>query len=262
MTRPTMAGIIVTALIIFSLWYIAMCAYLYFQQHSLIYFPDTSRFEQCANFIDAQKIVHNGTRMYYKDNGNRLAIFYHGNAGTACESRKMKDFLEEQGYSYLFVEYAGYANDPRKPSMGLILQDVRNAAGFAKAKHPKKVVVIGESLGSGAASYHTFIASPDAAVLIVPFNSFRGLAKEKYPLFPVSSLLTETYDNGKWLERYQGNVLIIHGDADTTISQRHSRELFSLLPSKNKTYASIEGADHNSVYDSKKTWDALREAMG
>ena len=95
----------------------------------------------------------------------------------------------------------------------------------------------------------------------MPFNSFKELAQEKYPLFPVSLLLTETYDNEKWLKGYQGNALIVHGDADSTIPQRHSRKLFGSLATKNKEYASIGGADHNEVYDFQETWDVIREAL-
>ena len=121
---------------------------------------------------------------------------------------------------------------------------------------------MGESLGSGAASYHASIASTDAVVLVVPFNSFKELAQEKYPFFPVSSLLTETYNNEQWLEGYKGKVLIIHGDADSTIPQHHSKKLFGSLPTKNKEYAAIESADHNNVYDAQETWDAIERALG
>jgi fermentation-respiration switch protein FrsA (DUF1100 family) len=261
MTKAKMAEIILTALAVAALWYVAMCAYLYFNQKSLIYFPDSSSFEQCPNFADAEKVVHKGTRMYYKHNGSTLAVFYHGNAGTACENRRLKEFLEQRNYSYLFVEYAGYANDKREPSYSLIVEDVKNAAEYASTLKMKKVVVIGESIGSGAASYHASLANPEAAILVVPFNSFAELGREKYPLFPVAWLLTERYDNALWLKNYKGRVLIVHGDADNIVPQHHSKKLFDSLTTADKAYASIKGAGHNDVYDFNETWDAIGKAL-
>jgi pimeloyl-ACP methyl ester carboxylesterase len=254
-------GILLSLAIAVIIWYAVMCIYLYFNQKSLVYFPDASSFEHCANFKDAEQITWKGTRMYYKNNGSKVAVFYHGNAGTACDNKRMKEFLEKLNYSYVFVEYAGYANDKRKPGYSLILQDVEHTIEFVKTLKPKKVIVMGESLGSGAAAYHASIAEPNVAVLIVPFNSFRELAQEKYPLYPVSLLLTERYDNEKWLKSYTGNVLLIHGTKDSTVPMHHSRKLFNTLPTKDKTYAAIENADHNDVYEFRGTWDAVERAL-
>jgi len=65
--------------------YVGLGVYLYVKQASYIYFPDATNFQTCPFFKDAEKIVHNNTRMYYKQNGDQLAVIYHGNAGSACD---------------------------------------------------------------------------------------------------------------------------------------------------------------------------------
>ncbi|MFC1756459.1 hypothetical protein ACFLY1_00730, partial [Patescibacteria group bacterium] len=72
-------------------------------------------FKSCTFFQDSQKINIGGTRAYYKENSKKLILFYHGNAGSACDRSFLRDEFQKLGYSYIFVEYTGYSNDSRKP---------------------------------------------------------------------------------------------------------------------------------------------------
>ncbi len=196
-------------------------------------------------------MVFNGTRFYFKKVSKDIVIVhYHGNADTACNNSSLKNFFEEFKTSVIFAEYSGYSDDGKKPSIKLILKDVENIHNFIKKKGFKHVIVFGQSLGSGAASYEAFLGGVDCLILATPFSSISDVAKSKYPIFPVSLLLTENYDNEKWLKKYRGNILILHGNRDSVIPYRFSKKLFNSLKTKNKEYVLIEGKGHNDIWSS------------
>lgn len=178
----------------------------------------------------------------------KIIILYHGNAGSVCNRGYVKDILEKTGASLLFVEYAGYANDTQTPSQKLILNDVRNIQHYLQNNHYQKVVVYGESIGSGPASYHASLGTVDQLILVAPFSRLKDIATDKFPIYPIDLLLTENYDNISWLTEYMGDVAIFHGNKDDVIPHEFSQKLFDGIPSKNKSYFLIDEAGHNDIF--------------
>lgn len=75
--------------------YFLVGLYLFFFQKSMIYFPNDQDFESCTGFKDYEKINHNGTRFYLKQISDQAIIYYHGNAGSACDRSFIKDLFEQ-----------------------------------------------------------------------------------------------------------------------------------------------------------------------
>ncbi len=117
---------------IFVVFYVVFGVYLTINQENIIYQPWSQDFDSCIGFKDAQKVTHNGTRMYVRSGERGVVVLYHGNAGSACH----RDFYAEQfikaGYGYIVVEYAGYSNDTRKTTHKLVKQDVVNVVSYIK----------------------------------------------------------------------------------------------------------------------------------
>lgn len=231
--------------------YILFGIYLFLNQKSMIYYPNNQDFEECSGFKDYQKINHNGTRFYYKHgSADKVIIYYHGNAGSACDRSYFKNVFEQSNASLIFVEYAGYSNDKKKPSRNLILKDVQNVHNYVRQNPYKNVIVYGQSIGAGAASYHAFLGNVNHLILVTPFSRLRDVAQSQYIIYPVSILLTEKYDNIKWLQNYEGKIIILHGDKDFIIPQKFSQKLFDEIPTKNKEYLLIKGKGHNDIWSS------------
>ena len=150
----------------------------------------------------------------------------------------------------IFAEYAGFSNDDVKPSRGLILKDVENIHAYVVEKEFKSVIVYGQSIGSGAASYHAYLGDVDDLALITPFSRLDDVVQSKYIIYPAFILLREKYDNVGWLKNYQGSLLIVHGDNDLVIPHKFSQKLFDEIPGKNKKYILIEGMGHNDIWSS------------
>jgi pimeloyl-ACP methyl ester carboxylesterase len=243
----------------FVVMYIFLCILLYLNQRSLIYFPGRQDFNSCAGFRDYEKLEHKGTRFYFKNASKSALVYYHGNAGSACDRAFLKPLFERSNRSILFVEYTGYSSDKKKPSMKAILADIRNIHDFLEKRRLTKNTVVGLSIGASAAAYHASLGGVDKVLLIAPFSTMEGRAKAEYWMFPVSLLLTEKYDNVRWLSSFKGDVMIIHGDADRVIPDRHSRKLFETLSTEKKEYVSVNGYGHNDIWDAELTSEKVNE---
>jgi len=103
--------------------------------------------------------------------------------------------------------------------------------------------VIGESIGSGPAS---FLASmnppPEKIVLVVPFDTFLSVASEHMPYFPVGAMLKDNWDNVSALRGYSGPIDIFGAIDDQIIPCEHAKRLAAAL--KNANLVLIEGG-HN-----------------
>jgi hypothetical protein len=216
----------------------------------MIYFPSAQDFDSCPGFSAYEKVRYNGTRMYVKNQSLDVIVYYHGNAGSACDRSITSSVFEETGSSVLYVEYAGYSNDPQSPSRERILGDVRNVQVFIEEKGYESVTVYGQSIGSGPASYHASLGGVDRVILVTPFARLSDVAQSQFPMYPVGLLLQEDYDNGAWLSEYDGEVIILHGDQDEVIADRFSRDLYEELQTEKKEYVLIEGVGHNDIWRS------------
>jgi fermentation-respiration switch protein FrsA (DUF1100 family) len=245
--------------------YIGYGAYLFVAQKSIIYYPDfpvKSDFYDCPAFEDTEKVDMSGTRAYYKHVGERIVVVYHGNAGSACDRDYLKSIFEDAGYSYLFVEYAGYGGEGKKPSRKLLLEDAENVVSFLKTKNYKETILFTESIGAGVASHHASLLSPDKMLFIAPFDSLANVAKSHFPfnLYPtilLTKLSKENYDNVPLLQKYKGELVVIHGTKDSIIPMKHGKALYDKVPTLNKKFIAIEGAGHNDIYSFDALWSAI-----
>ncbi len=232
---------------IFVLMYIVFGGLIFVYQRDSIYFPDKQDFYNCPGFKDADKININGTRAYFKKNSDKLIVFYHGNAGSACQRANLLEIFNEPTISFLFVEYTGYSNSNDKPTKNALFKNVTDVNGFIQKYNFSSVYVIGESLGSALASYHASLNSNYKLLLISPFYKLANIAKSSYPIYPISFMLLDNYDNSKYVNTFN-TVTIIHGEQDQIIPILESKKYFENITSKNKQFISIPGAGHNGLY--------------
>ncbi len=240
---------IINYILIITSFYVLFGLFLFFAQKSFIYYPNSENFDNCNGFFDYEKIYFNNTRFYLKQKNNEnVIIYYHGNAGSACDRSNLKFIFEKSNYSLIFVEYAGYSNDSQKPSIDLILNDVQNINHYIVQNEYKNVTIYAESIGSAMASYHAFLGNVDNLVLINPFSRLEDVAQSKFPIYPTRFFLTEKYDNIKWLKEYNSSLLIIHAENDIVIPKKFSEDLFKNIKHANKNYIIIKNAEHNNIW--------------
>ncbi len=251
----------VKALRVLVFVYLLLGTLLFFFQEKIIYRPSSQDFERCSAFADAENVEYQGARMYVKENGPRIAVIYHGNAGSACDREYLASLMESSGYSYAVVEYTGYSNDGRTPTHERIKENVRSVSDFLAQRAYQEVVVVGESIGTGAASYHASIDAPSKLILVTPFADLYDVAKSHFWFYPTSLLVDNAFDNQALLQNYMNEVLILHGDEDRVIPLQSAKKLFDTLPASRKEFVLLEGAGHNSIFEFEETYAEIFESL-
>lgn len=245
------------ALGIFLLFYVGFGVFLVFSQEKIVYQPAVQDFTACTAFSAAEKVESEGTRMYVNVIPKQpVVVLYHGNAGSACDRYFYAEQFSLAGYGYVVVEYAGYSNDSRIPSHKLLKQDVRNVIAYLEERGTTPVYVVGESIGTGLASYHASLEPPERLLLISPFTDLQAVAAERFWFYPTSLLVDNAFDNTQALSNYDGETMIIHGTSDTIIPYQLGEALFASLAEK-KEFVTIGGAGHNNLF----TYPAMYQAL-
>lgn len=250
----------IIALSIFVIFYISFGVFLTLKQESVVYHPFPQDFDSCSDFSSAEKIEHHDTRMYVKDSTKPTIVLYHGNAGSACDRYFYANLFSQAGYGYIVVEYAGYSNDTKDPTHNLLKQDVENVISYIKENGIDSPIIVGESIGTGLASYHTSPAPPARLLLISPFTDLADVASNRFWFYPTSLLVDNAFDNVSNLKNYSGETTIIHGAEDSIIPYKLGSKLHQSL-SGNSQLITIEAAGHNDLFTKPSTYEALNNFL-
>ena len=250
---------VTTLLTAFACAYLFFGGLLYFSQEKIVYVPDNRSIETCEALPGSQLITHEDTRMYIKDNGSKVMVLYHGNAGNACDRSYITKTFESMGYSYILVEYRGYGGDGKNPSHAGVKRNVKDVTDYLETKKYSEVLVVGESIGSGPALLHTSIMAPSSLILINPFRNLPALAKSVIWYYPFSFLIKNDFKNDSLIAEFKGNLLIVSSAKDEIIPPSHGERLFALSPSQNKQYVPVKNATHNTVYQSVEAIKAIQD---
>ncbi len=164
--------------------------------------------------------------------GQRVVLFFHGN-GDGWDGAAVANRLNAgAGVGVLLLEYRGYGGNPGQPDEAGFYADGRaalawlNAQGFAM----DRIVLVGNSIGSGAATDLASTTHPAGLVLISAFTSLPAVVGEKLPWLPMRWLVHDRYDNQAKIAAVDAPILLLHGAADTMIGPAHSAALQAANP--------------------------------
>ncbi|MEM6775350.1 MAG: alpha/beta hydrolase, partial [Pseudomonadota bacterium] len=116
--------------------------------------------------------------------------------------------------------------------------------------------LVGESLGSGVASYLAghFARQVGGVLLVTPFTSLTDVAKQHYGFLPVDTLLSERYDSVAALGDFDGPVAFLIAGNDEVVPAELGRSLHAGFGGP-KWLQEQPGAGHNTLnYDPAADW--------
>ena len=229
---------------------------LYLAQRSLLYLPDRSRpqlgrladlgvREVAVNTADGLSLVS-----WYRppDNGAPVVVYFHGNGGHIGYRADRMRRVAEAGFGVLMPEYRGYGGNPGSPSETGLFADGEAALNFLRAEgiDLRRLVLYGESLGTGVAVY--LAAQHDVAALILesPFTSIAAVAQYHYPVVPVAWLLRDRFDSGSRIENVKAPFLVVHGGRDQIVPTRFTKALYAIAPEPKEIWFSAD-AGHEDL---------------
>jgi len=175
-------------------------------------------------------------------------IYFHGNGGNISHRAEKVRPLLEAGHGVLLVSYRGYGGNPGTPSETGLIADGRAAYEFLMQREvpPRRVVLLGESLGSGVAVPIAAAHDVGAVILEAPFTSAAEVGQRAYPLVPVAWLIKDRFDSLSLIGRINAPLLIVHGENDRVVPVSFGRELFEAA-AEPKQGVFLPGAEHGNL---------------
>jgi pimeloyl-ACP methyl ester carboxylesterase len=245
-----------TILALLAAGYIAICAYLYFAQESLLFFPQRASQTELDAFARG-----NGFEPWTNAAGQRIGwrattgdptralLVFHGNGGFAL-GRNYEALRQHDADSptlYL-LEYPGYGARPGTPSSASMTAAALDAFDTLAADPARRIEIMGQSLGTGVACA-VAAARPDRVagiVLVTPYDSLASGAAAHYPWLPVRWLMRHRFDSDRNLARYHGPVAFLIAGRDGTIPPRLAERLYAGYGGPKKQWIAPQ-AGHNDL---------------
>ena len=220
--------------------YAALVGGLFLFQRQLIYFPDKTRPELAGlEQLGVREIVlatEDGLSLlsWYLPGhpGRPVILYFHGNGGHLGHRVERLLRFAREGYGVLMLEYRGYGGNPGTPTENGFYTDARAALGFLEHEGvaANRLVLYGESLGSGVAV--ELAAQHDVAgvILEAPFTSVAEVAQCHFPYIPAARLVIDRFDSRSRIGKVRAPILVLHGERDRVVPVRFGRALFEAAP--------------------------------
>lgn len=237
--------------------YVGIIVVLYLAQRQILYYPiginNAPEGVSQLTAIDTQNRGYSPEGWFIPPTGEYKSVIlhFHGNAGNVASRYTAFLPLLATGYGALFAEYSGYNGNHGKPSKDNIIADADGYIQklFELGYEAKDIVVYGESLGSGPASYVATKYDVPTLILQVPYDSIAAVAKKKYPfIIGLDYLLKDNFDNVEYLTNYKGRSLFLLAERDNVIPTIHGETLYNSV-SEPKLLHVFKGAGHNDIYE-------------
>jgi hypothetical protein len=179
-------------------------------------------------------------------------IYSHGNAcdlGQSCDL--LEDICEHVGLVTCGYDYQGYGQSEPKlnPSFRATKENLLttikyvNSLGFTN----DKIILYGQSIGSGPSTYGAGQVSIGGLILHSPFKSLVKTQVDQSCMNLVTPLV-DGFSNDKNIKMVKCPVFIIHGDKDHIVPHSHGQTLSTLAPNLYKLHT-VKHAGHNDVIE-------------
>jgi uncharacterized protein len=179
-------------------------------------------------------------------------LFTHGNGGNLSFRGDMAAELARlTGAGVFLVEYPGYGRSEGTPTEAgcYAAGDAAYAWVTTEGKVPPgRVVLLGESLGSGVAVDLATRHDHRALVLMCPFTSLPAAARSHYPFLPTHTLMRSRFDSLSKIGRCPRPLLVAHGTDDRVVPYWQGEALFAAA-NEPKEFLRLEGYHHNLAGD-------------
>ncbi|MBK1833700.1 alpha/beta hydrolase [Roseibacillus ishigakijimensis] len=185
-----------------------------------------------------------------------ILLWSHGNAEDAGQVRELAPWLEERGLGAFFYDYPGYGLSRGRADEEGVYRSAEAAWLFLREKGhaEEEIVLLGQSLGSGAASFLAREKKAGGLILVSPFKSaFRVVTRRKIVPW-------DRFDNWAHLQGVEMPLLVIHGEEDEVVPFSHGEALVGRHEGR-KRFLALPGVGHNDLWGQagEEVLDALHE---
>lgn len=261
--------VLVGTIIVFAALYVLVCVLLYFNQESLIFFPDKLPknfrfgFQQPFEEVSIKTPDSNqlNALLFKADSSKGVILYLHGNAGALNTWGEVAKTYTDLHYDVLMLDYRGYGKSTGKiENEQQFFSDLQQAYNFLKEQYPEnQIIVLGYSIGTGGASYLAVNNHPHMLILQAPYFSLVDMMKRHYSFIP-TFILKYKFETDKYLPMCKMPIVMFHGDADEVIDYQSSLKLKPLLK-QGDTLITLHGQGHNNITFNPDYQDAISRLL-
>lgn len=219
-------------------------------------YPSRSTRVDAADTEVALTVAGATLRGWVVNPGRRRALVYLGGNAEGIERRRETLLRHLPDHtSYLFA-YRGYGASTGRPTQRHLTSDAVAVFDHVASTHPVAGIdVIGRSLGSGVAVQLAVRRPVHRLVLITPFDSAAGVARDHVPWFPALAL-ADRWGSSLVAPDLAMPVLVARAGRDTVVLPARTDALVSALAPGTQVLA-FPQADHASIIDEPLLWPAV-----
>lgn len=260
---------ILKILLVLGAIYILGCIVLYFNQEKFIFRPSKlskqtefkyTRAFQEIYFTAADSVKIHG--LYFTvDNPKGVVYYLHGNSGNLGGWGEVADAYLDLDYNVLMIDYRGFGkSDGKIESQKQFYSDTQLGYDYLKKIfNENQIVIVGFSIGTGAASHLASTNNPKSLVLKAPYFSWKDRNKEKIPYFP-NFVLKYKFANYENLKITKCPVYIFHGDKDQILSYESSLKLKEFLKEEDE-FITLKKQPHWGINKNPEFLKKLKEIL-
>ena len=261
--------IVITVIKITAIACILLGTLLYYIQEKLIFFPQQlpadykftfdQRFQELQFNTPDGPILHG---LLFKADSSKGLIFYlHGNAGSLASWGQVAKTYTDAGYDLFMLDYRGYGKSGGSiRNENQFYNDVQLVYDSIRKKYDEKnIVVLGYSIGTGAATKLAAVNRPRLLILQAPYFSLTDMAKKNFSIIP-SFILKYKFQTNFFLGKCKMPVVIFHGDQDEVIYYGSSIKLKALFKPSD-TLITLHGQGHNGMSDNTAYISELKKVL-
>jgi uncharacterized protein len=237
--------------------YVAFVALLYMMERTFLYpassYRTTAAEAGLPGFQDLTLTTVDGQRIVAwwrpPQPGRAVLVYFHGNGGSLWNRRFRARLLAEDGRGLLMVSYRGYSGSTGAPTESGLREDARSAYAWVTERvEGKRVVLYGESLGSGVAVRLASEHPVGGVVLEAPYTSTADIAKLTYWFVPVDLLMRDQFRSIDLIDDINAPLLVLHGERDGLIPIRLGQRLYEAAREP-KRFVRLPGVSHLDVLE-------------
>ena len=244
-------------LLIFAVvFYLGFVALLYVAQRAIQYFPESYRTEPAVvglpeveevtlDTADGERVIvwHVPPRAADKP----VILYLHGNGASLRWRADRFRNLTADGSGLVALSYRGYGGSSGRPTEAGMINDALAAYAFTTARYgAERIVLWGESLGSGVAIALAGEKPVARVVLQSPFTSAVDIAAQRYWFVPVRLLMKDQFRSDLRIGKVTAPVLVLHGDRDDVVPFALGERLYELITAP-KRFVRFPGGGHNDL---------------
>ncbi len=227
---------------------------MYFGQRSLLYFPERARTPPAAAGLpSAEEVVldtADGEQVIAWQvpprGGKPVVVYFHGNGGSLRIRAARLAALTSDGTGLVALSYRGFGGSTGTPTEDGLICDASAAYGFAAQRYPsRRIVLWGESLGTGVAVAVAAEHPVGGVILELPFTSIADIAAAIYWFMPVRLLMKDPFHSDARIGRVTAPVLVMHGARDVTVPIGFGEQLFGMINAPKRFVRFAEGGHNN-----------------